>query len=151
MAAWPLQRLLRAEPDHADGSSGFVPELAGRTHRIAYWRSPMVLLVLPLQWRGGALAVLWCCRWHLRRDLRAAFPLMTEPARLTRVTVLLDVGQGTSVRSSSPVRYGTLVYDTGGGTIPAGTNIAGHRALCLFAPAAGAGELDTLVISHPDS
>ena len=147
MAAWPLQQLLplaQGGVDHAD-SWLYRNWQAGLTE-VVLAVTGVVLLVLPLQWRGRALAVLLVLPMALPPDLRAAFPAVAEPAGLTRVTVL-DVGQGTSVVVQSGDR--TLVYDTGGGD-PAGANMA-STVLLPYLRLRGAGELDTLVISHPDN
>ena len=142
LAAWPLQHLLPVARQLADvGDQWLYRPLSPGPWAALLALLAALLLLLPAARPIRLLALLMALPLALPRQLADE-----GPVSLTRVTVL-DVGQGTAV----VVRTGrrVLVYDTGGGD-PVGSNMA-NSVVLPFLRSRGIAELDTLVISHPDT
>jgi competence protein ComEC len=142
LAAWPLELILPLASELAASGGNWlywplVPGLA----EVLLGAVGVALLIVPAATPLKIVALLLVVPLLLPPD-----PAQTSVPGQTRVTVL-DVGQGTAVVVQAGSR--ALLYDTGGGD-PAGMNMA-TAVVLPYLRLQGIRELDTLVISHPDT
>jgi competence protein ComEC len=141
-AGWPLEQLLPWGRAVANLQSEWVYHpLSGGMTQVVLGILAVVLLIAPGNLKSRFLVMTLALPLLLPSRPPTALPdLNTE-------VIVLDVGQGTAV----VVRSGThtLLYDTGGGD-PTAMNM-GLKVVLPFLQTRGITELDTMIISHPDT